>query len=102
MNINHKIRLGACALVLFCVHACSSEDPVAPSRPPIPPPVAPSVDGGSGGDGGPASTCFDTTKNKPTDPRHFLNQCNSTECFKFDNVARIEGFHAGQPLPPLN
>ena len=38
---------------------------------------------------------------KPTTPANFLNQCNGTECFKFDNAARIEAFKPGA-LPSLN
>lgn len=103
MKHTFKLALSASFLVLMGLQACSSEDPVAPSRPPIPVPN-PTVDGGvePGTDGGPGgSDCFDTTKTKPVEPAHFLNQCNSTECFKFDN-ARIEGFTPGGQLPPLN
>lgn len=94
-----KIVVGA----FFVIAACSSEQPAAPSRPPIPPPSG--ADAGiadSGADGEPQNDCFDTSVNKPTEPGHFLNQCNSAECFGFDNAARIEGFTPGAPLPPLN
>lgn len=98
--------LGVLALVLVGIQACSSEQAAAPSRPPIPPPAADGgdgVDGGGsdGGEGGTPGSCFDTTKEKPTTPAQFLNQCNGTGCFEFDNAARIEGFKPG-PLPPLS
>lgn len=102
----YTFAFGAAVLALVGIQACSSDDPVAPSRPPIPVP-APTVDGGgvvdpTGDGGGPSgSNCFDTTKAKPAAPADFLNQCNSNECFKFDS-ARIEGFTPGSPLPPLN
>jgi hypothetical protein len=105
-----KLGIGAAALtfIILGIQACSSEPAAAPSRPPIPPPIV-DVDGGpdggggggDGGDGGPQSSCFDTTQAKPTTPTNFLNQCNSTECFKFDNAARIEAFKPGA-LPALN
>lgn len=85
--------LGFSALVV----ACSSEEARAPSRPPTSPPVT-TTDAGSDA----SATCFDTKKDKPTQPDHFLNQCNSGECSPFDNAKRIEGFKPGQPLPPLN
>lgn len=86
------------ALVLSLV-ACSSSEPTAPSRPPVPPP---SESSSGGGDGGVDTTCFDATKEKPTEPKHFLNQCNGAGCFPFDNATRIEGFSPSQPLPPLD
>ncbi len=89
---------------LVSLVACSSEEAAAPSRPPGPPPVtAPPAGGGPGADGGPrTSDCFDTTKDEPVEQKDFLNQCNSAECFAFDNGGRIEGYTAGAPLPPLN
>lgn len=103
MNSLRSFLAGAAALAaLVSFIACSSEEPAAPSRPPTPAPATPTADGGPG-DGGPTSAdCFDTSKEKPVEPQHFLNQCNGTECFAFDNGARIEGFTPGAPLPPLN
>ena len=104
MKSTHRYLLGASALLAsFVFVACSSEEAAAPSRPPVPPPITSPTDGGGGGDGGPqTSDCFDTTKNKPVEQKDFFNQCNSAECFAFDNGARIEGYTAGAPLPPLN
>lgn len=103
MSSLRSFLLGATAVALLASFtACSSAEPAAPSRPPTPAPATPSADGGSG-DGGPsAADCFDTSKSEPVEPQHFLNQCNGTECFAFDNGARIEGFAPGAPLPPLN
>ncbi|MBX3189516.1 MAG: hypothetical protein KF819_21000 [Labilithrix sp.] len=101
MNAFFKLALGAAALALVGVQACSSEEPAAPSRPPIPPPIVDQGDGGASDAGGDAGDCFDTTKAKPTQPTHFLNQCNGGECFPFDNGTRIEGWKPGAPLPPL-
>jgi hypothetical protein len=99
--------LGPVALVLLAslgpLAACSTDDGEAtPSRPPIPPvPTTPiGTDGGPGADGGGTRDCFDSTKEKPTEPSQFLNQCNDGECFGFDNAARIEGYTPGV-LPPL-
>jgi hypothetical protein len=87
------------AVLLLCAFTgCSSEETRAPSRPPTSPPIT-NTDGGTDGS---TPTCFDTTKEKPTQPDHFLNQCNSGECSTFDNATRIEGFKPGQALPPLN
>lgn len=85
--------------------ACSGEEPLTPSRPPVPPPsVSSDADGGAGGgsagDGG-TSDCFDAKTSKPSSQSDFLNQCND-HCFAFDNSARIEGYSAGGSLPPLN
>ncbi len=107
MNRMHTLFSSAAALLSIALAACSSSEPAAaPSRPPIPAPATETDGGGTGPgvetgtDGG--ADCFDTTKTKPTETSHFLNQCNGTECFKFDNSTRIEGFKPGQALPPLN
>ena len=90
------------------VAACSSEEAAAPSRPPVPPPSTSASSGGPGDDGGtlpdgaPAKDCFDSKAAKPTQPKEFLNQCNTGECFEFDNGTRIEGWTPGNALPPLN
>jgi hypothetical protein len=102
-SIHSVLLLASSTLLLSLVVACSSNDDGAagPSRPPTPPPANTSqVDGGDGGEG--SGTCFDTTKGKPTSQSDFLNQCNGTECFPFDNGVRIEGYTAGAPLPRLN
>ena len=96
------------SLVPAIVAACSSEEAAAPSRPPVPPPSTSSSSGGDGDgggtdrDGGGGKDCFDSKATKPTQPKEFLNQCNSGECFKFDNGTRIEGWTPGNALPPLN
>lgn len=104
MKLFNPYLLVASSLVVSFAVACSSEEAAAPSRPPVPPPATSQPDGGGpGADGGPqTSDCFDTTKNKPVEQKDFLDQCNSAECFGFDNGARIEGHTAGAPLPPLN
>jgi len=89
--------LVAIAPASLVLGACKSEDQVAPSRPPIPVPTTTADPDGGLADG---STCFDTADAKPTEAKHFLNRCNETECFPFDNAARIEGFTPGA-LPPL-
>lgn len=107
--MKNKFYLVAIYLAAFLpvvVVACSSnETNTAPSRPPTPSPTTtvPGTDGGPTGDGGTTSSdCFDRSDGgKPATAQEFLNQCNSGECFKFDNAARIEGFVVGQPLPSL-
>lgn len=105
MRSIHSVLLLASSTVLLSLFvACSSSDDgaAAPSRPPTPPPASSSQTDG-GGDGGQSSdNCFDTTKDKPVQQIDFLNQCNGTECFPFENGARIEGYTPGAPLPPLN
>ena len=102
MTSRHRHLLGAAAVCASFVFACSSEEQAAPSRPPVPPPVTEQPDGGTGEGGAQPSDCFDATKNEPKTQKDFLNQCNGAECFAFDNGARIEGYTAGAPLPPLN
>ncbi len=100
---SHRYLLGASALIVSFVVACWSEQATAPSRPPVPPPSTSQPDGGaSGEDGTQTASCFDIAKNKPVEQKDFLNQCNSAECFAFDNGARIERYTPGAPLPPLN
>lgn len=96
----------AAAAALRFLAACSSDNDATavPSRVVTPPPAGTAQpDGGDvpGADGG-AAACFDVTKAKPVEPSQFLNQCNGTQCFPFDNGARIEGFVPGAPLPSLN
>ena len=103
MKSIHHLLLVSGVLVSLGVLACSSQEAAAPSRPPTP--SSSSSSGGADGgnpEGGASKDCFDTTKAKPIEPKHFLNQCNGTECFPFDNGARIEGYTAGASLPPLN
>lgn len=96
----HHRRLGASALFVALLLACSSEEAAAPSRPPVPPPDPSRAYGGAGA--GSTSDCFDTTKNAPVEQKDFFNQCSSAECFPFDDGARIEGYTSGAPLPPLD
>lgn len=110
MNVKNVKTLAVIVLSFIpaVIAACSSEEAVAPSRPPVPPPSTSSSggtggeDGGTDPDGGPSKNCFDTKAAKPTQPKEFLNQCNSGECFGFDNGTRIEGWTPGSALPPLN
>jgi hypothetical protein len=104
MKRTHKLAFAALAVFLMGIQACSSEEPAAPSRPPVPAPITTGGGNGDGGgdNGGTQNGCFDATKSKPTQVVQFLNQCNSTECFKFENATRIEGFKPAEPLAPLN
>lgn len=45
--------------------------------------------------------CWDLSDCNGINSTQFKNQCHSGECFPFDNTARIEGYTAGEPLPPL-
>lgn len=107
MNEVHRWGLAALACLSlaaagFGVAACSSSEPNAPSTP-IPTPGTGDPAADAGDDSGLApGECFDTDAGPPTQPVHFLNQCNDGECFKFDNTAQIENYTAGSPLPPLN
>lgn len=101
--MNRTIFMLVASLALVA-QACTSEEPATPSRPPVPPPSTGSSSGGAdaGGEGDGGKDCFDTKTAQPTAPKEFLNQCNGTECFPFDNRTRIEGYVPGAALPPLN
>lgn len=94
---HHKLGLVALILGVWAVPACGGDDDPVPSGGTGGSPSGGSSAGGGSGD----DECFDASEAAPTAREHFLNQCNEHECFAFDNTARIEGYTAGAPLPPL-
>lgn len=102
------VFLVTCASAGIFAAACSSSgDPVAPSRSPVRPSFEEDAattsssgapDQGGALDGG----CFDAATAPPTGLPQFLNQCNASGCFPFDNTTRVEGFKPGSPLPSLD